>query len=79
MNIEIEERKVQASDECFEPSTRKAEAAEERHRHGRDVEISLCECRTRMTLALLCAKQREESGDILNSSCEGRANRACRH
>ena len=32
-----------------------------------------------MILTLLCAKQREESGDILDPACEGRAKRTCGH
>jgi hypothetical protein len=79
MNIQIEDRKVHASDKCLESSTDKAEAAEDRQGRSRDVEISLGERRTRMILALLCAKQREEGGDILDPACDGRANRTCGH
>ena len=75
----MEDRKVQASDECLESSTRKAEAAEERHGRRCDVEITLGERRARMILAVLCAKQREESGDVLDTAYEGRGNRTRGH
>ena len=77
MNIQTENRKVQAGDESLDPCTRQAEAAEEGHWRNCSVEVSLRESGAGMILALLCPKQGEKGGDILDSACKGSSNRHC--
>ena len=57
------------------PALRQAEAPKERHGRHCGTEVSFCESRAGVILALLCAKQGEEGGDILNPTGESRANR----